>query len=352
MQDELTKVLLTALEKSASDIHISVGAPILLRIHGNLIDYSDKVLIPEETEKYAKELLSDKQLIEFKKTGSVDLSHSISKGSRFRVNIFKQRGSFSIVLRVLGDKVPSFDDFDVPMAIRKLADLKRGLILVTGPTGSGKSTTLAALVDHMNKTRTDHIITIEDPIEFLHPHKKCLINQRELGEDTVSFSSALRGALRQDPDVIMVGEMRDLETIEIALTAAETGHLVLGTLHTVSAAETIERIVDVFTPKQQAQIRAQLANVLQAVVAQQLLPTETGRVAAFEILLKTTAISNSINTGKTNQIKDAIFTGRSLGMISMDASILKLFAQDLISYDIALKFALDKVALKREMEKI
>ena len=296
-------------------------------------------------------MLRDEQIEQLEKTGELDSAFTIPGFGRMRVNVFKQRGTYALAIRILSFVIPSADELGIPDAVRNLADKKRGLVIVTGATGSGKSTTLAALVDIINKKYSKHIITLEDPIEYLHRHDKSMVTQRELGLDSLSYSSALRAALRQDPDVILLGEMRDLETISTAITAAETGHLVFSTLHTNDAASTIDRIIDVFPPHQQQQIRIQLANVLKGVVAQQLLPKAdgTGRIAAFEVMLGNHAISNLIREGKTFQIPGIMQTSKKDGMVVMDDAIVELFKEGRITRDAALKAAHDNNLMARKI---
>ncbi len=341
---DLHAVLNLAVKEKASDVHFKAGLPPVLRIHGGLVPVKNaERLAPDEIAKIAMRILNEPQKEVFKKAHQVDLAYSVPGLGRFRVNVFQQRGATGIVLRVIPMTVHSFEDLHLPEVIKKVATEQRGLVLVTGITGSGKSTTLATVLDYINTNTTAHVITVEDPIEFLHRDKKCIINQRELGTDTNSFSEALRGALRQDPDVIMVGEMRDLETIEIAMTAAETGHLVLSTLHTIDAAETVNRIVSVFPPYQQKQIRIQLAGVIKAIISQRLMPTKDGkgRVPAVEIMVSTGRIRECIeDKDKTKDIKDAISKGfTTYGMQTFDQSILSLLNKGFITYEEALKQA-------------
>ncbi len=325
-------------EKKASDIHITVGLPTIYRINGDLVKVGSTVFTPEETEKIVMELLNDKQKQELKAQGELDLSFSVPGISRFRINIFRQRGSYCLAIRIIPLDIPSMEELGLPLIINDLAKLPRGLILVTGPTGSGKSTTLAYMIDLINSEKRYHILTLEDPIEYLHKHKKSIVNQREMGNDSMSFANSLRAALRQDPDVILVGEMRDLETISTALTAAETGHLVLSTLHTLGAANTVDRVIDVFPPHQQHQIRIQFASVIQAIISQQLLPKadESGRVCAFEVMVATAGIRNLIREGKTHQIDTAVQTGSKYGMQTLDSSMVNLYRRGLITEDILL----------------
>lgn len=329
------KLVQTGIEKKASDIHITVGMPIIYRINGELIKQDQDELTPSDTETIAKLMLNERQLKELQEKGEIDISYSTPGVGRFRINVYKQRGSYGIAIRIIPLEIPTIEELGLPLIVNDLARLRRGLILVTGPTGSGKSTTLAYMIDRINKERKCHIMTLEDPIEYLHKHNKSIINQREIGNDSLSFANALRSALRQDPDVILVGEMRDLETISIALTAAETGHLVLSTLHTLGASKTIDRIIDVFPPHQQQQIRIQLSTVMESILSQQLLPTmdKKSRVAAFEVMVTTGAIRNLIREEKAHQIDTAIQTGSKLGMQTLDNSLLSLYKRGLISQD-------------------
>lgn len=347
---DIKNILGAATEKGASDIHLTVGIPPSVRVDGHLIQLPDlDRLMPEDTIKLADELMDEYARNKFEEKGEVDFSYSVVGFGRFRVNVYKQRGTVSMALRTVPLSVPAIDDLGLPPILKELAMKKRGLVLVTGPTGSGKSTTLAAMIDHMNKHRNGHIITLEDPIEYLHRHGKSIINQREVGHDTFSYAGALRAALRQDPDVILIGEMRDLETISTAVTAAETGHLVLSTLHTIGAVQTIDRIIDVFPPDQQQQIKVQLASVLEGVISQQLIKKSDnkGRIAALEIMLANAAIRNHIREGKTHQILSALQTGRKHGMVTMDAYLTELYRQGLISYNDAVLHAVDRDMLSR-----
>ncbi len=338
------------LELKASDLHLTVGVPPIARIDGKLMAIDDTRLDSDTIEQYCKQLLSEKQMQAFETKGEIDFAFSSSGKGRFRVNAFRQRGSFAISARSVNSRIPSPEELSLPPALVSMTSKKRGLVLVTGPTGSGKSTTLASLINVINQTTSSHIITLEDPIEYLHRHNKSIINQREIGADTLSFPNALRGALRQDPDVILVGEMRDYETIAIAVTAAETGHLVFSTLHTVGAVNTIDRIIDVFEPAQQQQIRTQLADVLQCVVSQQLLPRlDGGRVGAFEIMLSNAAVRNNIREGKTFQIQSVIQTNQQLGMKTMDDALLELYQQEYISRENAIAYSQDRVAIKKRL---
>jgi twitching motility protein PilT len=330
-------VLTAAIDMKVSDVHMTAGIPPVFRMHGTLKQYGDEKMMPEVTKEIAKVLMPEALWDTFLEKGEMDYSYSIPGVARFRVNSFRQRGSVSHAFRSIPTVIPSIDDLNMPDTLKKLADTHQGLILVTGPTGSGKSTTLAAIIRHMNETMTKHIITLEDPIEYMHRHGTSVIDQREVGFDTKSFANGLRAALRQDPDVILVGEMRDLETITTAITAAETGHLVMGTLHTSSAASTVERIIDVFPPEQHAQIRTQLGGILKAVISQRLLPTVDGkgRVAATEILINNTAVANLIRTEKVHQIPNVILTNRAAGMHMMSTSVQELLKRGKISRQVA-----------------
>lgn len=346
---ELNKLLYMTVEEGASDLHLTVGIPPTIRKNGRLIKIGNENIRPEDTEVYAKEILKDK-FEEYNSIGEYDTSYSIAGMGRFRINVFRQRNSSALAIRVITLNLPTLAQLNHPDVVRQLTEKKRGLVLVTGPTGSGKSTTLAAMINEINHSREAHIITLEDPIEFLHKHDKCIINQREIGKDSNSYENALRAILREDPDVILVGEMRDLKTISIAITAAETGHLVFSTLHTIGAAKTIDRIVDVFPPHQQQQIKMQLSAVLQGIVSQQLVETvDGGRTTALEIMLATPAIQNLIREGKTHQIQSSVQTGGRYGMKTMDMALSDLFRRGIISSEVALSFAMDKEMLNRMM---
>jgi len=341
---DLTSILNVAVKAKASDVHLKPGVPPIIRINGNLLPIKNQDrLAPDEISRTAMRLMNDVQKETFKAVHQVDMAYSVPGLGRFRVNIFQQRGAVGIVLRVIPIRIQSFAELNLPAVLEKIAGETRGLVLVTGVTGSGKSTTLASMLDWINNHRSGHVICVEDPIEFLHRDRRCIINQREIGVDATDFSTALRGALRQDPDIIMVGEMRDLETIEIALTAAETGHLVLSTLHTIDAMETVNRIVSVFPPYQQKQIRIQLAGVLKAIISQRLIPTKDGtaRVPAVEVMVSTARIRECVeDKDKTKEILDAIAKGHSTyNMQTFDQSIHDLLHKGLISYDEAVKQA-------------
>ncbi|MCX8129147.1 MAG: type IV pilus twitching motility protein PilT [Clostridia bacterium] len=349
MYIELNELLKAAIEKKASDIHITVGRAPVLRINGDLKPLNEERLTGDETLQYARACLEDDQFDTFKKLGEVDCSISVPSIGRFRVNVYRQRGSAAVALRVLASNIPSMDDLSLPASVRNLCTLREGLILVTGPTGSGKSTTIASMINEINNTREAHILTLEDPIEYLHRHNKCTVNQREIGHDSMSYQSALRAALREDPDIIFIGEMRDLETISIAITAAETGHLVLSTLHTLGAAKTVDRLIDVFPPHQQQQVRVQVSMALKAVLSQRLIPeiNGNGRVAAYEFMSVTPAVANLIREGKTASINMTIQTGGALGMQLLDKSIADLYRQQKISKQDALNYCVDRDNLQR-----
>ena len=334
--DDLLRLML---ERGGSDLHLTVGSPPGIRQRGELVPVENmKPLSPRDTMDMILSLLSEEQRRRFETELELDFAYSIPGVSRFRANVFQQRNSMGAVFRVIPIKIPTLDDLGLPKVCRYLAERPRGLVLVTGPTGSGKSTTLAAMVDHINTTRAVHIITMEDPIEFMHRNKKAYVNQREVGEDTHSFASALKRVLRQDPDVILVGEMRDLETISAAITAAETGHLVLATLHTTGGPETIDRVIDVFPPHQQQQIRMQLSTTLEGVLSQVLLRSTDGRsrVMAMEIMLGVPAISNLIREGKTHQMETIIQGSAALGMQTLDQHLKTLLTQGKITFDEAI----------------
>lgn len=347
----IEELLVIAAEHGASDVHITVGVPPKMRINGALHNMDYPALFPQDTEPIIMSIMDRRRKEIFDENGEVDFSISVPQVGRYRVNIFKQRGSMAASLRVVGMDIPSADSLGVPKAVQDLYTKKRGLVLVTGPTGSGKSTTLASIINLINSERTDHILTLEDPIEYLHNHKKAMVNQREIGLDSTSYSAALRAALREDPDVILVGEMRDLDTISIAVTAAETGHLVFSTLHTIGAASTIDRVIDVFPTHQQQQIRIQLSMVLEAVISQQLIPTADGkgRVAAFEVMLANAAIKNMIREGKTYQIQSMIQTNGKLGMITMDDALYNLYRMGKITGEQALIFAQDQQSVEKRL---
>jgi twitching motility protein PilT len=327
MDFDFSEVLRRMVEARASDVHLTAGFPPAIRDKGQITPMDGfPVLGTQDTREVVYSILNDDQRKRFEMQKQLDFAYAIPGVARFRVNCFFQRGAVSAAFRLIPQEIPALDSLGVPQVLRELTQKPRGFVLVTGPTGSGKSTTLAAMIDVINRERQDHILTIEDPIEFLHNHKKSIVNQREIGSDADDFSLGLKAALREDPDVILVGEMRDLETIATALTAAETGHLVFATLHTQSTSQTVDRIIDVFPPQQQGQVRAQLSIALQGIVTQQLLPTSDGmgRVVATEVLVPTPAIRNLIREGKTHQIYAAVQTSGAIGMQTMDADLARL----------------------------
>lgn len=328
----LNQLLKTAVEKGASDVHLSPYSMPIMRVNTRLNSYTKSILQPEDLEKMAQQILGDEGYLSFQLEGEIDTSYKIRNTANFRVNIYRHQGLVAIAARIIKTEIPDLKYLGLPPIVGSLARYPSGLILVTGPTGSGKSTTLASMIDIINSERSCHIVTLEDPIEYIHQHKKSYITQREIGIDSRDFTKALRSSLRQDPDVIMIGELRDLETIATAITAAETGHLVLATLHTINAAQTVERMVDVFPSYQQQQIRIQLANCLRAVIAQRLLPCINNErmVVATELMICTNAIRTLIREGKYHQIPNAVFTGSQFGMITLETSMQKLINQGLI----------------------
>jgi twitching motility protein PilT len=343
---EMKKLLRYAFDKGASDLHLTVGTPPVFRIDGDLKRLNIPPLTPDDARALAREIMDDQMFERFTEKGEVDFSYSLAGVSRFRVNAYHQRGCIGIVARVIPHRIPSLEELSMPESVKRFCHKPQGLVLVTGPTGSGKSTTLAAMIDYINRTMRKHIITLEDPIEYLHKHQLSIVNQREIHCDTKDFASGLRAALRQDPDVILVGEMRDLETISTAITAAETGHLVLATLHTADAPQTIDRIIDVFPGHQQPQVRTQLAAVLVGIISQRLFPKEAGgRIVATEILVNTSAVANLIRSEKVHQIKSLLQTGRDQGMHTMEMAIRELIARNLITREAAQDY-LDERALE------
>ena len=343
----MPEIISLAQRQRASDIHIVAGIPVRIRVDGRLHDLDDNVMTPADCEAYAKELSHHYEDIAH--IGEQDLAIGFADGTRCRVNLFRQQGNVSAAIRILNNHIPAFEELGLPANIASFADFNQGIVLVTGETGSGKSTTLATLLDKINHTQGKHIITLEDPIEYIYTPDQCIINQREVGQDTRSYADGLKSILREDPDVILIGEMRSLDTIETALMAAETGHLVFATLHTNSAADTVDRIVDVFPAAQQAQIRMQLSMSLQAVVCQQLLPhmSGRGRVVATEVMVANSAIRNLIREGKTPQISNAIATSGAEGNHLMDSSLISLFKQRKITSDVAIKAAHDRDYVRR-----
>jgi twitching motility protein PilT len=347
---DFAEILTRMSEERASDVHLTAGYPPAMRLRGKITPLEEYgPLSAQQTRDTVYSLLNDDQRKRFESKKQLDLAYAVPGVSRFRVNCFFQRGSISAAFRRIPHQVPALEDLGLPKVLEDMTRKPRGLILVTGPTGSGKSTTLAAMLDIINGEREEHILTIEDPIEFLHGHKRCIVNQREIGADAEDFASALRAALREDPDVILVGEMRDLETMSTALTAAETGHLVFATLHTQSTAQTVDRIIDIFPAQQQAQVRMQLSIGLQGIITQQLLPTVdgAGRVVATEVLVPTPAVRNLIREGKTHQIYSAIQTSGALGMQTMDAHLAQLTRMGRISRKLAEQRASVPEELKR-----
>ena len=347
----IEEILTAAKEAGASDVHLTVGIPPKMRVHGNLVTMDFPKMLPADTLDVVLSIMTESQRDRYEEKGEYDMSYAIPNVARYRVNVFKQRGSAALAFRVVATEIPSPEKLGVPESVVDLYQRKRGLILVTGPTGSGKSTTLAAIIDKVNSNRDAHIITLEDPIEYLHQHKMSMVNQREIGLDSENYANALRAALREDPDVILVGEMRDFETISVAITAAETGHLVLSTLHTIGAASTIDRVIDVFPPHQQQQIRVQLSNVLEAVISQQLIPTSDGRgrCAAFEVMHANHAVRNLIREGKSHQLQSVMQTNRKVGMITMDDAILQLYYDGKIDRELAIQFAQDVDGMEQKI---
>lgn len=347
----IEEILTHAAWAGASDVHITTGIPPKMRQNGSLATMPFETMSAKDTMEIARTIMSDEQMRIFEEKGEYDMSFSVDGKGRYRVNVFRQQGEVAMAFRLVSEKIPSPEELGVPGSIIDLYQRKRGLVLVTGPTGSGKSTTLAAIIDKVNTFRDAHVITLEDPIEYIHKHKMSMVNQREIGLDSQSYANALRAALREDPDVILVGEMRDYETISVAITAAETGHLVLSTLHTIGAASTIDRVIDVFPPHQQQQIRVQLANVLEAVISQQLIPRADGRgrVAAFEVLHANLAIRNLVREGKTHQIPSIMQTNRRMRMIAMDDAIVQLYREGKIVREMAALFAQDPDTIESKL---
>ncbi|GAB1476737.1 type IV pilus twitching motility protein PilT [Bacillota bacterium] len=352
MELDLIGLLQYGMEKKVSDIHLTVGRPPTLRVRGELVPVGEKKLMPDDTREICYSMMNGDQIKTYEENGEVDFAWSLPQISRYRVNVYRQRGSCAIALRMISNEIPTFEEMQLPEILKDLALKPRGLVLVTGPTGSGKSTTLAVMTQHININRKCHVLTIEEPIEYMHRHNQSIVNQREVGDDTKSFSNALRAALREDPDVILIGEMRDLPTISTALTAAETGHFVMSTLHTNTAAKTIDRIIDAFPSHQQQQVRGQLSNMLEGIVCQQLIRTEDnkGRVPAFEVLLVNDAVRNLIREDKLTQIETVLQTNIKNGMMPMDYSLAKLVKNNLITIEDAKARAVDIDTLRRYME--
>lgn len=345
----LKQILYKAVEAKASDLHITVGVPCTLRVNGKLTHIDDHKVTMENSEALIRELANEFQWKTLINKGEVDFSYTLPGVQRFRVNAYRQRNTFAVALRLINTEIPEIESLGLPPIVKELTKKNSGIVLVTGPTGSGKSTTLASMIELINNTIGKHIITLEDPIEYLFRHKKSMVNQREIGNDTLNFSNALRASLRQDPDVILVGEMRDHETISIALTAAETGHLVFSTLHTVGAAATVDRIIDIFPPNQQQQIRYQLAMTLQAVISQQLLIRSDGqgRVAAIEVMISNPAIRNMIRESKAHQINNVIQTNASSGMKTMDDALVELYRQGHVNKEDVMERSIDADYVKK-----
>jgi len=346
---ELDYLLEQTVAYGASDLHLCTGIPPVVRIHGDLAYLNEAALTPQDCEELSRKCMRDDLWETMTQKGQADLSYSISGSGRFRINVFRQRATLALAARVIPSEIPKIETLGLPETVHNLAGLQRGLVLVTGPTGSGKSTTLAAMIDLINSKKRCHIVTIEDPIEFLHRHNRSVVNQREIGQDTNSYADAMRAVLREDPDVILIGEMRDQETIATALTAAETGHLVFSTLHTVGSAKTIDRVIDVFPPHQQSQVRSQLSTILQGIVSQQLIKKKSGkgRVVATEVMIMTSAISNLIRESRIPQINSSIQTGMQFGMHSMDSCIAGLYRDNIIDYNSAVQYAIDQDTLKK-----
>jgi len=347
---ELDGLLADMVHRGGSDLHITAGIAPCVRLHGSLAPVEGRAALTDvDTQRLVRSILSDAQWQRFEAEQELDTAYALPGVSRYRLNVYRQRGSVGAAFRAIPHHIRSLSELGLPNAIEAFAALPRGLVLVTGPTGSGKSTTLASLLDVANRTRAGHIVTIEDPIEYLHTHRKCVVNQREVGSDTADFAVALKHVLRQDPDIILVGELRDLETTSVAVTAAETGHLVLATLHTQSAAQTVDRLIDIYPPHQQQQIRAQLANCLQGVVTQALAPRKDGggRTIVCEIMLATPAVRNLIREGKVHQIPSFLQSSRDLGMISFDQHLAERYTEQLITKGTALDLAHDPGEFKR-----
>jgi len=352
MLTQMDDLLQVVVDEGASDLHIRVGVPPIIRLHGELLPMDLPVLTPEDTENLMKAVTSESHIQKVREQGGTDFGFAFGDMARFRVSVFKERGNHGLVLRQIPNKLMSLEQIGLPPSVKDLLYRPRGLVLVTGPTGSGKTTTLASMIDIINTERDCHIITVEDPIEYYHPHKKCVVTQREIGVDVPDFAEALRRGLRQDPDVILVGEMRDLETMEAAITAAETGHLVFATLHTTGAARTVDRIVDAFPTNQQEQIRTQLASSIVAVISQVLLVRADvkGRIACFEIMISTPSIQALIRDNKTFRITSDIQTGAKFGMVTLDSNLMSLYERGLISYADLVTKAQDPQSILQKME--
>ncbi len=342
-------LLRLTVEKGGSDLHIAVGIPPIIRVDGQLLPTNYEKVDPQSAQRLIYDILTDEQIQRFETSFELDFSYTLARLSRFRVNVYRDRGNAAMAFRVIPARIPTLRELSLPPVLEELTRLPRGLVLVTGPTGSGKSTSLAAMINQINSERSVHILTIEDPIEYLHSHRFSVINQREVGQDTKHFANALRAALREDPDVILVGEMRDLETMQMAVSAAETGHLVFATLHTNSAATSVERIVDSFPPGQQEQVRLQLSNNLQAILCQQLLPraNQPGRVCVMEIMTASPAVRNLIRENKAHQITSMIQTSANLGMQTMDQGLRDAYVRGLITFELAMERAMNPAELEK-----
>ncbi|MDF2906607.1 MAG: pilT [Herbinix sp.] len=351
MKHLMNELLLDAQNRKASDLHLTVGVPPKCRINGELTSMDYEVLIPSDMESIVLSIVPQRLVDALNINGEVDFSYAITNVGRFRVNVFKQRGSYALVIRIIYTDIPSPNELGIPEAVVELSKKKRGLVLVSGPAGSGRSTTLASLINDINSKENRHIITLEDPIEYLHRHNKSIVNQREIGTDSLSYANALRVILREDPDVILIGEMRDYETMQIAISAAEMGHLVFSTLHTLGAVNSVNRIIDVFPTANQQQIRVQLATVLEGVISQQLIPTAdgSGRVAAFEVLLSNPAIRSLIREGKVHQIESYLQSSKKNGMKAMDDAIYELYLFGKITKEQALSFSMDVPAMEKRL---
>jgi twitching motility protein PilT len=349
IQTGLNDYLFDAIRLEASDLHITVGLPPMVRVKGEVQPLDYPPFTPNVTRELIYDILSNDQRQRLENDWELDFSYTLPRTARFRVNVYFQKGSLGAAFRTIPHEIKSLHELGLPKAVEDMTERPRGLVLVTGPTGSGKSTTLASMIDRINETRSEHIMSVEDPIEFLHQHKNCIVNQREVNQDTKSFAQALKHVLRQDPDVILVGEMRDLETISLAVTAAETGHLVFGTLHTQDAPQTVDRVIDVFPPHQQHQVRAQFANALQGIITQTLIPRRdgSGRVVACEVLIPTPGVRNLIREGKNHQIYSAMQTGGKYGMQTMDAALVDLVRRGLISREEAERRSSNPEELRR-----
>lgn len=344
--DELLELVV---ENNASDLHLTVGLPPVMRLDGDLKKTRYEAFTPSVAQRIVYDMLTDDQIQHFETELELDCSYALAEAARFRVNVYRDRGTVAAAYRLIPRQIPTLEQLAMPPILEDLARRVRGLLLVTGPTGSGKSTTLASMINQINNERAEHIITIEDPIEYLHDHRKSIINQRELGHDTHSFNNALRAVLREDPDVLLVGEMRDLETIKLAITCAETGHLVMATLHTNNAAESVDRMIDVFPAQEQEQIRVQLSNNLVGIISQQLLPRagQAGRIAAIEVMIATSAIRNLVRENKAHQITSTIQTSKGTGMQTMDQALRDLYKQSLITYETAMRRAQNPQELEK-----